>query len=248
MFLHYVTNPGVAEILPDEGLDFVIVNDEHNALDMGDFHGMQYAVRAKGIACLVRIRDRNPDLVAKACDGYPDGVVVPYVEEVEEARRLMGAAKYRPLKGEALERLLETGEYPSEKSKAWIEEKCADTLFVPMIESVRAVENLDAICSLPDVDAVLVGPNDLTISMGIVEERDSPDFVAMIQRIVDTAERHGVAAGVHFSSLDHATRLIEQGGRFIAFSSDLRMIQEGAEELVATLGGGESATREEKVI
>jgi 2-keto-3-deoxy-L-rhamnonate aldolase RhmA len=223
------------------------VNDEHNALDIGDFHGMQFAMQAKRIACLARIRDRDPELVAKVCDAYPDGVVVPYVEDVENARRLMAAARYRPLKGAALEHLLATGDYPSEKSKAWIEQKCANTLFVPMIESVKAVENLDAICSLPGVDAVLVGPNDLTVSMGIPEERDNPEFVAMIQRIIDTAEEHGVAAGVHFSKMEHSLRLIEQGGRFIAFSSDLRMIQFGSAELVETLQG-QTVEGEEKII
>ena len=236
-FFQYVTNPAVVEVLPDEGLDFVIVNEEHNALDMADFLPLRFALETKGIACLVRVPGRDPDRVAKACDAFPDGVVIPYVEDPVELRALVGAAKRRPLKGEALERLLTTGEYPSEASRRWIEEKCANTFFAAMVESVRALENLEAICATPGVDAVFVGPNDLTVSMGIPEERDHPDFIAAIQRIIDTAEAHGVAAGSHFSKLEHAQRLIEQGARFIPFSSDLRLIQAGVPTFLQALRG-----------
>ena len=248
LFLQYVTNAAVVDVLPEGSLDFVVVNTEHNALDMGDFHGIQYALRNSGIACLVRVHSRDCDDVAKACDAFPDGVVVPYVEDVDEVKHLVAAAKYRPLKGEALERVIAAGEWPSEKTRAYIEAKCADTLFCPMIESPRSVENLDAICSIPGIDAVFVGPNDMTVSMGIPDERDHPDFIDVMQRIVDTAERHGLAAGAHFSQLPHAQRLIQQGGRFIPFSSDMRLIGAGVAGFLETLRGTASAAGEEQVI
>jgi 2-keto-3-deoxy-L-rhamnonate aldolase RhmA len=166
---------------------------------------------------------------------------------VEQLRRLAAAAKHRPLKGEALERLLADGEWPSDKTRAAVEAKCANTLFVPMIESVRAVENLDAICSIPGVDAVFVGPNDLTNTMGIPEQRDNPAFVETIQRIIDVAAKHGVAAGAHFSKLEHARRLIRQGGRFIPFSSDARLIQAGVPTFLAALRGTRIETKDKMI-
>jgi 2-keto-3-deoxy-L-rhamnonate aldolase RhmA len=246
MFLQYVNNPAVVEILPDEGLDFVVLNTEHNALDMGDFNAMQFALAAKGIAVLLRVHNRDTEEVAKACDSF-DGAVVPYAEDVEELRRLAAAAKYRPLKGEALDRVIKSGQWPSEKTRAYVENKCANTLFCAMIESPRSVENLDAICSIPGIDAVFVGPNDLTVSMGIPEERDNPEFIAICQRIIDTAARHGVAAGAHFSKLPHAQRLLKQGARFIPFSSDVRFIQNGVAESFKALRGS-GAQVSDKVI
>ena len=243
MFLQYVTSPAIVDALPDDGLDFVVANTEHNALDMGDFHGLQYGLRNKGIACLVRVHNREPEDVAKACDTF-DGVVVPYVEDVEEVKRLVAAAKYRPLKGEALERVITQGEWPSEKTEAYIRRKCADTLFCPMIESPRSVENLDAICSIPGIDAVFVGPNDLSVSLGIPDEYDHPDFIDAMQRIIDTATKHGVAAGAHFSSMPPALRLIEQGGRFIPFNSDLGLIRSGVAGFLDTLRGQVQAGEE----
>jgi 2-keto-3-deoxy-L-rhamnonate aldolase RhmA len=245
-FFQYTTNPAIVEMLPGTGLDFVVVNAEHNALSFADFMPLSYALRDKGIACLLRVHSRDTEDVAKACDAFADGVVLPYVEDVAQAKRLVAAAKYRPLKGVALERVLAGGPWPSEKTREYIEKKCENTLCCPMIESVKSVENLDAICSIPGIDAVFVGPNDLTVSMGIPEERDNPEFVAIMQRIIDTAARHGIAAGGHFSQLSHAQRIIAQGARFIPFSSDARVIQKGIPEFLGQLGAA-SAKRSAQV-
>jgi len=236
-FLAYVTNPAVVDVFPDDGLDFVILNTEHTALNMSDFHGLQYAFRTKGIACLMRVHNRDPEDVAKACDAFPDGVVVPYVEDVDELRHLVAAAKYRPLKGPAIEKIIKTGQFPSDKTREYVEQKCGGTFFCAMIESVTALENLDAICAVPGIDAVLVGPNDLSVSMGIPEERDNPEFIAAVQQIIDTAARHGIAAGAHYSRIEHAQRLIRQGARFIPYASDLRFIQHGLAETLIELRG-----------
>ena len=233
VFLQYTTNPAIAEIFPDEGLDFVIVNAEHNALDLADFLGIQFALKGKGIACLARVHSRDPEDVAKACDAFEDGVVIPYAEDVEQLKRLVAAAKYRPLKGQALERVITKGEWPSEETRAYVETRCANTFFCAMIESTDAIANLDAICRIPGIDALLIGPNDMTVSLGKPEERDDPAFVEVIQRLIDTAERHGIAAGVHFSNPEHLQRLTKQGARFVPFGSDRRMIEAGLAELLS---------------
>lgn len=226
-FIQYTTNPSFVEILPENGLDFVIVTVEHNALDLADFLPLQWALKSRGIACLARVHNRDPEDVARICDTFSDGVVIPYAEDVCELKYLIAAAKYRPLKGVALKRLLQKGEWPSDKTREYIEAKCANTFFAAMIESRQALDNLEDICALPGVDAVFVGPNDLTVSLGIPEERDHPDFVAAVQRVIDVAEKHDIVAGAHFSRLSHAQRLLDQGARFIPFSSDLRMLQAG---------------------
>lgn len=235
-FVMTMRYPTVVEVLPEEGVDFVVCTTEHNALDLADFVPLQYALRLRGIACLARVHSQDPWDIARVCDTF-DGVVVPYVEEVEEVKRMVAAAKCRTLKGEALERFVQTGEFPSDQTRQYIEQRNANAVFCPMIESPRSVANLDAICAIPGIDAVFVGPNDMTVSMGIPEERDHPDFVAIMQRIIDTAERHGVAAGCHFHKLEHAQRLIAQGGRFIPYGSDHQFIGEGVRGFLAELRG-----------
>lgn len=217
--IQHTIDPAIVERLPDGLLDFVIVTAEHNALDLADFLALRHALVSKGIACLARTHSRDEADVAKVCDSF-DGVVVPYVEDVEQAKRLAAAAVYRPLKGAVLERAITKGEWPNAETKKHIEERNAGTVFIPMIESVPAVENLDAICSIPGVHAVFVGPGDLTVNMGIPKQYDHPDLIAILKRIIDTAEKHHVAAGCWFAEPRQATRTIRQGARLVVFSND----------------------------
>jgi 2-keto-3-deoxy-L-rhamnonate aldolase RhmA len=225
-FFQHAVVPALVDFLPPGVLDFVIVTAEHNALDIADFLPMKYALNAKGIACLARTHSRDPDDVSKVCDAV-DGVVVPYVEEVAHAKALAAAAVYRPLKGKALQRVLDRNEWPSPATRDYITKvRCAETVFIPMIESLAGIENLDAICSIPGVHAVFVGPNDLTTTMGIPNEYDHPDLIALLKRIIDTADRHHVAAGCWFGKTDQALRTIRQGARLVVYSNDSSMIKD----------------------
>lgn len=229
-FFQHAVNPGWIESMPEGALDFVIVTPEHTALDLAEFLPIKYALASRGIACLARTHSRDPDDISKVCDTF-DGVVVPYVEDVEQARRLAAAAVYRPLKGAALDRLIASGEWPSEATRRYItEERCANTVFVPMIESVKAVEDLEAICAIPGVHALFVGPNDLTVSMGIPNEYDHPDLVAALQRIIDVGNASHIPAGCWFGDPAQALRTIRQGSRFVVFSNDGLMLKGAMDE------------------
>jgi len=221
--VQHAVNPAVVDFLPEGSLDFVIMTAEHNALDLAEFLPMKAALAAKGIACLVRTHSRDPADVSKVCDTF-DGVVVPYVEDYEHAKRLAAAAVYRPLKGEVLERVLTKKEWPSKKTEEHIEQRNADTIFIPMIESVPAIEHLDAICTIPGVHAVFVGPGDLTVNMGIPREYDHPDLIAALKRVIQIADRHHVAAGCWFGERYQALRTIRQGARLVVFSNDSSML------------------------
>lgn len=236
-FIQYTVNPAIVDVVPEGALDFVIVSAEHNALDLAEFLPLRYALAAKGVAVLARTHSREPDDVAKVCDAF-DGAVVPYVEDVEHAKRLAAAAVYRPLKGVALERVLSENKWPSDATRAYVnDQRCADTVFVPMIESVRGVENLEAICSIPGVHAVFVGPNDLTTNMGIPNEYDHPDLIAMLQKIIDTADRKHVAAGCWYGKREQMLRTIRQGARFNCFSNDGALLKEALEQGFSAIRG-----------
>lgn len=236
MFQHSVI-PAVVDIIPDDALDFVIVTPEHTALDLAEFLPVRYALAAKGIAVLARTHSRDASDVAKVCDSY-DGVVVPYVEDFEEAKRLAAAAVYRPLKGKVLERVLATGVWPNEETENYIAERNADTVFVPMIESVPAVQNLDAICSIPGVDALFIGPGDLSTNMGIPRQYDSQKLIDEIQKVIDAGARHGIAAGSWFGTIEQAARTIQQGARFVVYSNDGKIFGDALESAFGELRGG----------
>src|SRR5436190_2084566 len=132
----------------------------------------------------------------------------------------------------ALDWVLAEGKWPSDKTRKYVsEERCANTVFIPMIESVLAVENLDKICSIPGVNALFVGPNDLTTSMGIPNEYDHPDLIAMLQRVIDTGNRHHIAAGSWFGKPEQQLRTIKQGARFVVYASDSAMMRDAIAEV-----------------
>ncbi|MBG86034.1 MAG: hypothetical protein CMO80_03930 [Verrucomicrobiales bacterium] len=229
MFAHSL-DPAIVKWIPEGALDFVIVTPEHTAYDLAEFLPVRHALEARGIACLARTHGRDEADIAKVCDTY-DGVVVPYVEDYEEAKRLAAAAVYRPLKGKVLARVLATGQWPNDKTRDFIAAKNADTVFVPMIESVPAVQNLDGICSIPGVDALFVGPGDLTTNMGIPKEYDHPDLIKTLQRIIDTGKKHGVAAGSWFGTPEQAQRTIRQGARFVVYGNDGLLLKQAMENV-----------------
>ncbi|MEQ8788560.1 MAG: aldolase/citrate lyase family protein [Pirellulaceae bacterium] len=230
-------DPAIVNWIPEGALDFVIVTPEHTAYDLAEFLPVRHALQARGIPCIARTHGRDEADIAKVCDTY-DGVVVPYVEDYEEARHLAAAAVYRPLKGKRLERVLATGNWPSDKTAEFVARKNAETVFIPMIESVPAVENLDAICSIPGVDALFIGPGDLTANMGIPGEYDNPDLVAAIGKIIATANKHGIAAGSWFGTTEQALRTIRQGARLVVYGSDGLLMQQAMQRVFGELKQG----------
>ncbi|MDA1232775.1 MAG: aldolase/citrate lyase family protein, partial [Planctomycetota bacterium] len=106
------------------------------------------------------------------------------------------------------------------------EERCEDTLFIPMIESMRAVENLDAICAIPGVSALIIGPNDMTTNMGIPNEYDNPALISIIQRVIDAGNVRHIPAGCWFGKLQQQLRTIQQGARFVVYSNDSSMLKD----------------------
>ncbi|PAW85624.1 MAG: hypothetical protein B9S33_09510 [Pedosphaera sp. Tous-C6FEB] len=232
--IQHAVVPAMVDFIPDGSIDFVIVTAEHNALDIADFLPLRYALAAKGIACLARTHSRDADDVAKVCDTF-DGVVIPYAEDVEQLKRLAAAAVYRPLKGVALERAITQGKWPSEKTRAYVEQKCAETLFVPMIESVRSLENLAAICAIPGVSALFIGPNDMTTNMGIPNEYDHPDFIAVVQQVINAGNQRGIPAGSWFGKTEQQLRAIKQGARFICHSNDSSLLKDIMTTVFGTL-------------
>ncbi len=236
MFAHAL-DPAIVDSLPDDVLDFVIVTPEHTAYGLAEFLPVRHALKAKGIPCIARTHGRDEADIAKVCDTY-DGVVVPYVEDYEEAKRLAAAAVYRPLKGKLLDRVLATGQWPSQQTQDYVAEKNAETIFIPMIESVPAVENLDAICSIPGVDALFVGPGDLSANMGIPKQYDHPDLVATIKKIIKTADKHGLAAGSWFGEPAQALRTIRDGARLVVYGSDGLLMKQGMQRVFGELKQG----------
>ncbi len=215
------TSPVWPAMIAQTGVDFVFIDTEHIPMDRHQLSSMCQTFNALGLPPLVRIPACDPALANMAIDAGGRGVVSPYCESIDDVHILRGATKYRPLKGERLQQVL-SGESPLEEpTKSYIAEMNQHNLCVVNIESVKAMDMLDDICAVPDVDALLIGPHDLSINMNIPEDYTNPKFTQAIARIIEAGRSAGIGVGYHYSFGIEQTQLwAEMGANLIVHSSD----------------------------
>ena len=238
-------------MIAGSGLDFVFIDTEHIPLDRAQVSWMCQAYAAKGLPPIVRIPSPDPYEACKVLDGGAAGVVAPYLEKISDIQALRGAVKYRPLKGERLENVLAGTEALGDTLTEYLGGYAADKLMVVNIESVPAIERLDEILNVPDIDALLIGPHDLSISLGIPEQYQHPTFTRAITTIIDKGRSKGVGVGFHYSfGIEDAVAWARAGANLIVHSSDYFLVRDALRRDLAYLheslgdsrdgGGGDS--------
>ncbi len=219
-------NPRWAGVYGRLGFDYVIVDTEHSPQGRDETADLAAALLAAGICPIIRVTTTEPWQTIVGLDAGFHGVLVPYCETADEVRAVVGAARLRPLKG-ALHDTARDGTYPSEATKQYLEERNKNNVVIIGIESVPAIDNLEKILDVGGIDAIFIGPNDLSITLGIPDEYSHPRFIEAVEHIIGTAQARGVAAGGHWQTEEDVERWMGKGSRFILFSSDMRALTEG---------------------
>ncbi|MEZ4671730.1 MAG: aldolase/citrate lyase family protein [Anaerolineae bacterium] len=206
----------------DIGMDFVWLDSEHAPNNRETIAWAAQLYAAYNVAPLLRIPEISASQAAMGMDAGAHGIIVPYVETVEQVKAMVGAVKYRPLKGAALAHALETGNFPNEETRAYLDAYNPDATLIIMIESPAGVRNLAEMLAVGGVDAVLIGPHDLSISHGIPEQYDHPIFVAALESVIEIAQAHQVGVGIHFiaRSVEWALDWARKGFNFISYRGD----------------------------
>lgn len=207
------------------GLDFVFIDTEHIALDRAELSWMCQTYAALGLPPLVRIPSPDPYAATMVLDGGAAGVIAPYVETVEQVQALRGAVKLRPIKGQKLQQVLQ-GEAMEPELKEYVEEGAGRRLLIINIESVPAMEALDGMLAVPGLDAVLIGPHDLSCNLGVPEQWDHPKFLDACATIFHKARTAGVGAGIHFwGNVAQHARFLRLGANMLIQSGDISLFQ-----------------------
>jgi 2-keto-3-deoxy-L-rhamnonate aldolase RhmA len=223
------------------GLDFVFIDTEHIAIDRKELSWMCQTYAALGLPPIVRIPSPDPYAATIVLDAGAAGIVAPYIETVEQVRSLYGAVKLRPIKGARLDAVLNGHERFEPALEAYQRKHSAENILIINIESRPAVENLDALLQAGEVDAVLVGPHDLSSSLGIPECYDAPEFDAAIRAIAQRARARGVRAGIHsWMGVEREIAWAEAGLTFFIYSADIIAMKE---TLTAQVGALRRALR-----
>ena len=212
-------SPRWPDVLRDCGLDFIFIDTEHIALDRAQLSWMCHTYAAMGLPPLVRIPLPDPYAASMVLDGGAAGVIAPYVETVEQVQALRGAVKLRPIKGRKLRQMLDGAEIEPEL-ESYLQGGAHHRLLIVNIESRPAMNALDAILAVPDLDAVLIGPHDLSCSLGLPERYDHPDFLAACETIFRQARAAGVGAGIHFwGTVEQQVHFLRLGANLLIHSA-----------------------------
>ena len=206
------------------GLDFVFIDTEHIALDRGQVSWMCQAYARMGLPPVVRIPSPDPFLATQMLDGGAAGIIAPYVETVAQVQALRGAVKLRPVKGRRLAERL--GGTPFEQELEDYARRRNTAAMIVNIESIPAMKALDEILAVPDLDAVLIGPHDLSCNLGFPEQYERPEFLAACETIFRKARAAGVGAGIHaWGSVETQTRYLRCGANMLIHSADITLFQ-----------------------
>ena len=225
-----------AEMMAHQNFDSICVDLQHGAIDYQAALPMLQAISTTDRVPLARIPWNDPAIIGKMLDAGAYGLICPMVNSREECERFVGACRYAPQGyrsvGPLRASLCAGADY-------W---KHANTtvLTFAMIETKQAVANLDDILSTPGLDAIYVGPSDLSVSMGESAGFDPrfPEVLKAIEKIAKAAEKHGVVPGIHTGSVAYAHQMIGFGYRFVTYLSDFRLLQLATERGVKALRAG----------
>ena len=207
-----IPHPSIAEMMGDAGYDWVAIDMEHGAISIHQLPDLFRALELGNTLPLAR-------LAKQVLDAGAGGVILPMVENREQLEKVRDACRWPPAgnRGVAFSRANLFGKYFDE----YIQE-AQQPLLVALIEHYNAVENLDDILQVEGLDAILIGPYDLSASMGLTAKFDDENFIDTVMSIKNRADNKDIACGMHVvnSSKNELKQKIEEGYRFIAYSID----------------------------
>ena len=231
-----VANTLTAEVMGEVGFDYLCIDMQHGAADYADALAMLQALRASSSAPIARVPWNEPGIIGRILDAGAIGVIVPMVNSVAEAKAAVAACRYPPA-GSRSWGPMRAARLHDDYSPGSANDGVA---VIPMIETAQAVEAIDGILDIPGIDAVYVGPADLSISYGLPPASDNDGvFVEALERIVSTCRAKGVIPGIH-TTPELAQKRRDQGFRMITVTSDAIALGAGAKSMLSggMEGGG----------
>jgi 4-hydroxy-2-oxoheptanedioate aldolase len=227
----HAPSPFVSEVMAHSGWDSLTLDMQHGVIDYGAALGMLQAISTTAVVPLARVPWNEPGIVMKLLDAGCYGIICPMVNTRAECEAFVGACRYPPLGYRSIGPLRATL-YAGDDYAA----HANDTILtLAMIETRAAVDNLEAILSTPGLDAIYIGPADLSQNFGYAAKLDptEPEIVDLIDRIVASAKQHGIVAGMHTGSVEYARRMAERGLQFVTIGSDMRLMAAAAQHTTA---------------
>jgi 2-dehydro-3-deoxyglucarate aldolase len=223
-----IPDESVAEVMGAAGYDWLAVDLEHGSISVADLPGLFRAIECGGTLPLARVAQGEAKDCKQALDAGAGGVIVPMIESAAQLEAVRDACCWPPTgkRGVGFSRANLFGGRFAEYSV-----EAQAPLLIAQIENISAVHNLESILEVRGLDAVMVGPYDLSASLGVTGIFDHADFIAALNRVLELSRKFGIAAGVHVVEPNPSElgKRITEGYRFVAYSIDAVFLRSGAQ-------------------
>ena len=230
-----IPSPFAAELMGRAGYDWVCIDTQHGLIGYDQMLPMLQALSATGTPAFVRVPSNHPADIMKALDAGAQGVVVPMVNSVADARAATGACRYPPQGYRSwgpIRAALEVDGFSPQSANR-------DVVCAVMVETAAALADLDSILAVPGIDAVYVGPNDMAVTHGLPPSANptDPEHRRLISSVREACDRRGIVAGIHCGTVETAAAWRDEGFRMLNVASDAVFLRSNATEIVKRLTG-----------
>src|SRR6516165_2958886 len=227
--------PEIPRLFAAAGFDYVFIDMEHGSFNLETAHDVIIACRLAGITPIVRVGELQYTLCARLLDSGAQGIILPRVEDPAILREALSWMRFPPAgkRGYGINPTMIR--YEARSFPEIIEHQNLNTLAVVQFETRTAMERADELLSLPGVNIAMVGPADLSISLGVPGQFDHPTMLSTIDVLVEKCNRHGIVPGIQTRSLAMSKFWAERGMRFIGTAAEHALLLEKAKETVAAL-------------
>jgi 4-hydroxy-2-oxoheptanedioate aldolase len=228
-----IPNGFCAETMAHQGWDSLTIDLQHGVVDYAAMVTMLQAISTTPTVPLVRVPWLEPGILMKTLDAGAYGVICPMVNTREQAQKLVAWTHYAPQGtrsfGPVRALLYGGADYPQHANETIVT--------FAMIETAQALDNLDAILSVQGLDAIYIGPSDLSLALGCKPAFDDvePKVAQAIDHVLARTQAHGIVAGIHNGTPEAALARIDKGFQFVTISSDARLIAAGAQQVLAKM-------------
>jgi len=232
----FFTDPAITEQLSYIGYDFIWIDGEHGAMDRQTILSHIVAANAGGAAAFVRVVDNDPAVIKPVLEMGPDAIIIPMVSSAEEAARAIAATRYPPkgIRGFGPRRANRYGTLDDEHYLGAVD---ASLLKIVQIETAAGVAKIDEIARVDGLDAVILGPYDLSGSVGKLGKLWDPELLDACDTVIAACKKAGMACGISIGPADqsYVDRWIEQGVDFMSCGDDIGFIARGAKTTLGML-------------
>ena len=225
----------VAEIMAKAGFEWLVVDMEHSVITLDVAQQLIQVMEGCGVIPLVRVGENTPNIIKRVMDAGAYGVIVPMINTEEQAEAAVKAVKYPPMgtRGVGLARAQGYGSTFDEYASSVNEE----SIVIAQVEHIEAVKNLDSVLSVEGIDGCIIGPYDLSGSLGVPGNFDHPEVLAALEKVEQTCRERKVALGMHVIQPDYRLVMekVAKGYSFIGFSLDILFLGNSCREQMIKL-------------